>query len=414
MTVMFPEFIRRHLKKDEMSSFYTNNIQGFKVKGVEMPCTVELTSGPSFTTTLSISAKFFTPKNADVLKHWHLQYDGNGVDLLPRDSVPIGLDMSSNQRDELRKKVKEYISGITQEPEYASQLTTLTRHTEIPLRVLRLVQQYYRQSDAPIVKKAMSIYAMHYVMAMHLTMTRQNIVSLRDTKLVPQNEQWVTPRMLNRQIKAVVDEMLIRETQTLYEAFSKSLKPKSRREWAPCTAAFLVLCLLMEGIEAANDRFVVGLNEVDLRNKRHLQWDRKTALNANTEVENMPFKQFAYQFHQIYQTHVKDVGTRAFNPVLDDSVMEELDPSGRELALGLRELVRGQSCKFSSEDAFRLGGGADRDAGGELELLAMDPIMNNMEHHPFPRVVDVNYTGRMTAKFLLSFVDETYIFGRDI
>lgn len=43
----------------------------------------------------------------------------------------------------------------------------------------------------------------------------------------------------------------------------------------------------------------------------------------------------------------------------------------------------------------------------------MDPILPNQEHHPYPRDVSLNYTGRLVAKFLLSFTDEKYIFDQE-
>lgn len=48
----------------------------------------------------------------------------------------------------------------------------------------------------------------------------------------------------------------------------------------------------------------------------------------------------------------------------------------------------------------------------ELDYLCMDPILPNQEqeNHPFPRDIAYNYTGRLVAKFLLSFTDEKYIF----
>ena len=49
--------------------------------------------------------------------------------------------------------------------------------------------------------------------------------------------------------------------------------------------------------------------------------------------------------------------------------------------------------------------------GDELDFLCMDPILPNQEGHPFPRDIAHNYTGRLVAKFLLSFTDEKYIFG---
>lgn len=40
----------------------------------------------------------------------------------------------------------------------------------------------------------------------------------------------------------------------------------------------------------------------------------------------------------------------------------------------------------------------------------MDPILPNIQAGHFPRNIQENYTGRLVAKFLLSFLDETYIF----
>ncbi len=190
---------------------------------------------------------------------------------------------------------------------------------------------------------------MHYVMTRHLCLTRQTIVNLGSTKLVPQNVPWVTPRVLNRQIKAVIDEMLMREMQLLFENFSKSLKPKSRKEWAPCLAAFLVLTLFMESVETAADNFVISQNEMNLRNHYQPKWKRSFALDINKEVENLPFKQFAYQFHQIYQTHSKDASAKSFNPLLDDTCFEqgELDRYAIEMVLQLRKfIVEPSNCKF--------------------------------------------------------------------
>lgn len=201
-----------------------------------------------------------------------------------------------------------------------------------------------------MVRRALSVYTLHYILTRHLCMTRPNIISLASTGLVPQNIPWVTPRVLNRQIKAVMDELMQRETQVIFELFSKSLKPKSRREWAPCLAAFLVLCLFMESVETAADNFVVAQNEINLRTggEREAEYGRKFALGVNEEIEKMPFRQFGFQFHQVYQTHSKESSARAFNPLVDDDFVEkgELDAAGAELVEGLRGLLEGHGRKF--------------------------------------------------------------------
>jgi hypothetical protein len=391
--VLFPDFIRAHLKKEKVARFLTDNIDGFAVNGVEKPCTVDLFSGARFSAVLSLPAKFFTAKTAEVMQHYHMQVGRSQIDLQPQDSAPIALDVDSVRRDELKKKAKEYVQAIVDEPFYAEQVTDSFRHTDLPRKVLKIVQDYSKRTDSPIVKKALSIYAMHYVMTRHLCLTPQTIANLGPTKLVPQNMRWVTPRVLNRQIKAIVDDLMLREMQVLFENFSKLLKPKSRHEWAPSLAAFLVLCLFMESVEIAADNFVISQNEINMREGVQPRYRRAFALNVNQEVENMPFKQFAFQFHQIYLTHTRDATSKAFNPLVDDLFLDvnELDAPALEMVLELRKLIHGESWD-------------------ELDFLTMDPMLPNDEDHPYPRDTSFNYTGRLVAKFLLSFTSEKYIF----
>lgn len=194
---------------------------------------------------------------------------------------------------------------------------------------------------------------MHYVLTRHLCITHNSLAALQSTNLVPRNIPWVTPRLLSRQVKAMLDEHLLKEVTALFEGFSKSLKPKSRVGWAPCLAAFLVLCLFMESVETAADVFVVSQNEVDLRNRAvpgtPLSFQRAFARAICREIDNMPFKQFAYQFHQVYQTHSRDASTKPFNPLLYDSFAEqgELDAASLELVTTLRGLLRGDSCELA-------------------------------------------------------------------
>ncbi|KAK2029868.1 hypothetical protein LX32DRAFT_587774 [Colletotrichum zoysiae] len=394
LTVLFPEFMRSHFRKDQMSRFMTENVD---LDAVELaPREIELFSGLS--ASLKIKARFFKPRTADVQQHYHLHVQKDRVDLQARGTAPMVLELdSASQREALRKKVKEYLAAIAAEPKYAKSVTESIRHTELPRKVLDVVHRYASKSDSTMVKKALAIYGAHFVMTRHLCITRPSVVSLQDSGLVPQEVPWVTPRVLNRQIKAVIDELLLKDMQHLFDSFSRSLKPKSRQEWAPCMAAFLVLCLFMESVETAADTFVVALNEISLRNHTPPEYKRQDALNINREVENMPFKQFAYQFHQIYQTHSRDASMKPFNPMLENSWAEQgdLDGPAMEMVMRLRELIQG-------------------DNHAELRNFTMDPILpSNGEQHPFPRDVSVNYTGRLVSKFLLSFMEEKYIFGEN-
>ncbi|KAL7798266.1 hypothetical protein V8C37DRAFT_369302 [Trichoderma ceciliae] len=398
LPVLFPEFIRGHFKKDVMASFITDNVEGFTVNGTERFCKVELSSGPRFATTLTLQAKFFTPKTRDVLHHWYLSTDKDHVDLQSRESAPIGIEVNKGPpKDEMKKLTKGYIQALVNEPLLADQLTDSFRSTKLPTKILSIVQSFAKKSDSTMVKRALSIYTMHYVMTRHLSLTRQSILSLQPTGLVPRNSAWVTPRVLARQVKSLIDELILRDMQHLFELFSKSLKPKLRREWAPCLASFLVLCLFMEAVETAAHNFVVSQNEIDRTNEYPPKYKRSLALDTCKELENMPFKQFAYQFHHLYQTHTKDANTRSFNPLFDNSFIEqgELDASAAEMVQSLRELFHGEDWQ-------------------DMQFLADDELLLHKEEHPYPKDTSFLYTGRLVAKFLLSFTNESVIFASKI
>ncbi|TQV99879.1 Fungal transcriptional regulatory protein [Cordyceps javanica] len=400
LTILFPDFISAHLKKDEMVKFLRDNVDGFLIGGASQPCSVKLFSGARFVTTLDIEAKFFTAKTCDVLQHWHLNSGSNGVHLDSNGSAPIGLDLtggSGPQRDEVRKKVKAYVRQMIEEPVFAEQVTDSLRSTRLPAKILAMAQTYAQSTDCAMVKKALSIYCIHYVMTRHLCLTSDTVRALQPSGLVPQNSPWVTPRVLARQIKSLADEICMREMQQLFELFTKALKPKYRKEWAPSLAAFLVLCLYMEAVETTTDNFVISQNAVNKKKNNAPSFRRSFALDMCREVENMPFKQFAYQFHHIYQTHSRDPNTKPFNPLFDNSfaAQSELDGPAMELVTQLQGLYQGEDWQ-------------------DMQFLADDDLLLNRGDDPVSIDTAYLYTGRLVSKFLLSFMDEDRIFGGKI
>ncbi|KAH8837403.1 hypothetical protein MCOR27_008329 [Pyricularia oryzae] len=390
LNILFPEVIRGHFRKDQMAKFIADNVNEFKIGSSDRQCTVELSSGTRLASTLVIPAKAFSPKDPDILQHWRQDNEPDGTVRLSHGvAAPIGLDLEGSsgpgaQREELRKIAKEYIQSIIREQCFADEMTASIRSTDLPGRVLRIVQTYALRSQSDMVKRALSIYTINYVMTRHLTFTPRGVNKLVRMGLVSPHHAVQTPRLLARQFKAVLDEINLREMQLIFESFSKSLKPKVRKEWAPCLAAFLVLTLFMEEVEVSLDTFGTAQNEISsLRGDLH-PIDRREILDINAEIENMPFKQFAYQFHQIYQTHSNDASARPFNPLVDDSLLNEqfMDQPAIDMVRSLRELLW------------------DMDTEAELDFLAE---LDYDASHPFPSDLACRYAGRLMARFLLSF-----------
>lgn len=147
LTVLFPDFMRNHFRKDKMSAFMAENVD---IDAVELePREVELFSGLS--PSLKVRARFFKPRTDDVQQHYHLHVGKDRVDLQARQTAPMVLELdSAAQREALRKKVKEYIASIAAEPGYAHQVTESIRHTELPRNILAVVQEYANKSNVSL------------------------------------------------------------------------------------------------------------------------------------------------------------------------------------------------------------------------------------------------------------------------
>ena len=151
--MLFPDFIRAHFKKEAMASFISENVQHFGLGAAaslgadQQQCSVELFSGTRFQATLTVPATFFTAKTAEVLRHWHLNTGVNQINLQSRGSAPLGVDPdNSAQREELKRRTREYVNSLTFEPLYAEQVTD----TDVRAAALQYVRKIsgFRQPAA--------------------------------------------------------------------------------------------------------------------------------------------------------------------------------------------------------------------------------------------------------------------------
>lgn len=424
-TILFPAFLSQHFDKAEMSRFVEDNVASFTLNGIDTPFTVTLSSGIRFGSKLTVKAKAFTPRasTSEVAYTWYHVPGEDGVVEVQR--VPCALlcldtteyDSGGALRAELKRKIMSYAEDLTEESGYPAQLNDIiNKSTEVPMLVLQLAQRYAQrapEADASIVRRALSILVLQYVLSRHLTLTIESIGEVQ--RIFPNRmaEDLWTSRLLSRQIKQIVDECLKDMVPMLFDDFSKRLKSKTRNEWAPCVAAFLVFCVLMELKEATSDNFATSEAEVLMRKRKPAKFTRPEALEVNRQIENMPFKQFAYQFHQIFQTHSQDASAKSFNPLQDNarSDMWDLEPAAMEFVQGLKEYFDGNFPIFvqlwREESSLPMNR-----VEAELDWLSMDPILlpdGASEVHPYPRDVSVSYMGRLVAKFLMSFKDRSYL-----
>ncbi|KAK1774531.1 hypothetical protein QBC45DRAFT_436743 [Copromyces sp. CBS 386.78] len=483
--VIFPGWLKAHLRRDGArgaEEYVRGNVASFLVRfredeeECEKPIKLTLTLGRGFNKAamLTVFAKFFTPTpNAPDATRWYTMRDqsdaGPGRNQKKRltleefPATPIALPYGwLDQREELRRHLRQFHEGLYNEDQWAYLLTQSCEHrTDIPKRVLPILRRYANESRNVMVKRALQILTMNYTMSYHLHLDPDTVRAIEVAGYrVPEglDKAVLTARVLNRQLKAVTHDMIEREVRKLFEDFGRVLKPRSRKEWAGCFAAFAALSVFLEYKEAQADAYVVIENEVKKRDwlykhqqkqaqqEQHqhqqqeaenvmgirkeaggvvedvffhkeieqgmdqlkLDFTRKQAWDTLEAIDNLPFKQFMYQFHQIYQTHPSTAKDgKAFNPFVDDEALESL-----------REFPDGEAAIYMVK-TFR-----DRffdvpEVRHELDFLTFDPSGPPKENvDPFTDPANKNKTslfqlfnGRLLSKFLLSFIDERMIMG---
>ncbi|CAK7215592.1 hypothetical protein SCUCBS95973_002527 [Sporothrix curviconia] len=435
---LFPTLIRSHFRKDVMATFISDNIGAFSS---DTPHTIHLSSGMVFKSTLEIRnvRTFQPPPTSIALTHAHLKTANDQIQLSIQNSLPVALDLTNSsavgaslQQEKIKKTLRTYVDAIIKEDAYIDTVTARLQGSELPKTILTITRDFYLKTSSPIVKQALYIYTMQYMMMHHLVFTEQSLKDLPLAGHVFSSSAFQTSRLLNRQIKAILDELMQEEVDKLFRMFTRELKPKARMAWATCLAAFLVFCLFMESTGLSVDYYVITENQISLDNCRKMNpaVSRKEAVRLSRELENLPFRQFAFQFHNIYQTHQQAAANNShsppsssssstsspaasgssgaaptpsggstssikasFNPLVDDAPLlsGDLDKHAQELVTQLRTLLSGESWS-------------------ELDFLAFDLLLDTVETHPYPRDVSLNYTGRLCSKFLLSFQNQDYIF----
>jgi hypothetical protein len=165
------------------------------------------------------------------------------------------------------------------------------------------------------------LHAIHYFMGSLVTFTSDSaaVVYAAVYECSPHfnvpPEPYLSSRLLNRQLKFVMHRLHRDITGEVLEGLEKSMRSRTKDASGHCFAAILVLCLCIEALQIAADRFVVcdKIKEGDKSKYRRAQ-SRK----ACEEVEDCVYERCTKLFHGIFRSRKerKD-GARegGFNPL---------------------------------------------------------------------------------------------------
>jgi hypothetical protein len=169
----------------------------------------------------------------------------------------------------------------------------------------------------------------------------------------------VISRLLNRQLKYAVNDVMKRETRSLLEDLQKELHRKSKSSWATTFCVLLILCICIEEVQTAMEGLVLHSRE----NAGTVNPDGEDAILVCRRLDDLPFAHMCELFHMVFKSHKisdtttgkrkKKSDTAGFNPLRGEMVerneSEGFENEAVELVREIRSIMRelGESFQFS-------------------------------------------------------------------
>lgn len=163
-------------------------------------------------------------------------------------------------------------------------------------------------------------------------------------------EPYLSSRLLNRQCKFAMHKIQREVLKEVLEGLEKSMRQRTKDSWGPSLCAILLLCLCIEGLQIAADKFVVCDIQKSEEDGVDSLFSREQSFAACQNLDEYPFHQVTRLFHDIYRSHKEAGGARegGFNPfrALYLGEITGLESETDKMARSMDWLVR-DSCEDS-------------------------------------------------------------------
>ncbi|CZR66934.1 uncharacterized protein PAC_16835 [Phialocephala subalpina] len=250
----------------------------------------------------------------------------------------------SKLEDNLQQKCSDHIKEMVRYHCDNEQVFPMRYSSEISIRVFAAVCKFHRgittSGDPALLNKAMMLYAGYRFMNTGIRYTHTSFSALVGSIKNPpiQNiTSRLVSRLLNRQLKYAVNEVMKRETASLLEELQRELYSKKKSAWATTFCVILILCICMEEVQTAMEGLVLHLRE----HPGSATADEDEAIAVCRRLDDLPFAHMCELFHMAFKTHkIGDMSlgkrkrkssTTGFNPLKGEMIeRNESDGFGKE------------------------------------------------------------------------------------
>ncbi|CZR65269.1 uncharacterized protein PAC_15169 [Phialocephala subalpina] len=335
--ILFPRALKRHLETTQVNQLISKYDKCFTENTMQAQFSCDRDYPP-----LVLEVTEFVPPLGEratvAVISSHVQ---QGVTFEQRFPATLAL---SKLEDNLQQKCSDHIKEMVRYHCDNEQVFPMRYSSEISIRVFAAVCKFHRgittSGDPALLNKAMMLYAGYRFMSTGVRYTHTSFSAVAGSIKNPpfQNiTSRLVSRLLNRQLKYAVNEVMKRETASLLEELQRELYSKKKSAWATTFCVILILCICMEEVQTAMEGLVLHLRE----HPGSANADEDEVITVCRRLDDLPFAHMCELFHMAFKTHkIGDMSsgkrkrkssTTGFNPLRGEMIeRNESDGFGKE------------------------------------------------------------------------------------
>ncbi|KAH8593162.1 hypothetical protein B0O99DRAFT_673999 [Bisporella sp. PMI_857] len=262
--VLFPKEIAGHLSLFAARSLTKELAPEF----VGSKLDVQVTCGKGFLP-LVLRITEFNPKSANCYVPVIRLDSGNKLVRQSRLAMPLALQ--PGDFDITARSWKKQPTQMIQNEESLSRWKTGGVSSKIAIAIFRYYDLTHMSGSNNIVARALNLLAANIAMDRALKFTLASGNSIRESaggSIFPKFDSGTIHRLLNRQIKTLINEFLFSETHAILKELDTDLKD-DEKSWASTFCVTSLLCICCEVTQVAIDMSSQENNEADMGNYLH-------------------------------------------------------------------------------------------------------------------------------------------------
>jgi hypothetical protein len=189
--------------------------------------------------------------------------------------LTLAYGLHNHSVDELEQELLEHIKAVSNWENMTGNRETLTWKVlravfcfqevdpvakQACIYPLRDFEQRLTVTQNNLLRQALVIHSIHYIKGVLITFCEDSaskaLRNLRNPPANPPSLRHLSARILNRQIKGILNLLLQDLQKQLLDDFDGELKRSEKETWLLCLCTYFVFCMCIEQVQLAVDAFV--------------------------------------------------------------------------------------------------------------------------------------------------------------